>query len=216
MPKILCAIAVFGLVVFGCGKSSDATPAMGSGGSAATLKAGHSGAGSTARSGTGGSVGPTGQAGMTAASGGSISGAVNGKNFASVVTALYAGKPDDPASTVVFVFDTAVQCGQVSAVGWDQRIQNGAQVLEMKMLGTTPMVYKVTTSATPAAGEASVNHAIATVGGTPPETSGSSGTVTLSVLTPMMRASGSYALMFPNGSLEGSFDATYCAGGVEP
>jgi hypothetical protein len=141
---------------------------------------------------------------------------VNGKKFTSVATALYAGKPDDAASVVIFLFESPVQCAQVSSPGWDSRIQNGSQVLELKLLGQTPMVYHVTTSATPAPGEASVNHSIATVGGTPPETAGSSGTVTLSTLMPMLTATGSYDLTYANGSLKGSFDATYCAAGVEP
>jgi hypothetical protein len=147
--------------------------------------------------------------------GNSITGSVNGKPFNTVSNALYAGKPDDPASTVVFMFEAPVQCSEIGAVGWDTRVMNGSQVLELKLMGTAPMVYTVTTSTTPAPGEASVNHAIA-MPGTPPETSSNGGTVTLAALNVMTSAIGSFDLTYPNGSLQGTFNATYCAGGVEP
>jgi hypothetical protein len=145
-----------------------------------------------------------------------ISGTVNGKTFNTVMTALYAGMPDDPASTVVFLFEAAVDCSQVSAAGWDKRVPNGSQVLELKMMGTTAMAYTVTTAATPAPGEASVNHTVAAPTGTPPETASNGGKVTLVAITPTASAKGSFDLTYPNGSLSGAFDASYCAGGVEP
>jgi hypothetical protein len=176
------------LLACGCGNSSDNTgPSAGSSGS-----------------------GPGGT------SGNSISGSVNGKGFTNVMTALYAGKPDDPASTVVFLFDAPVGCAVVSATGWDKRVMSGSNVLELKMMGTTPQVYTVTTSATPAPGEASVNHTVAMAVGTPPETSSNGGTVTLAAINPKVSVRGAFTLTYANGSLNGTFDATYCAGGVEP
>jgi hypothetical protein len=181
--------------------------------------AGDSGGPDTSKGGSAGGGGASSEAeagGSSGASSGSISGSVNGKTFTGVITALYAGMPDDPASTVVSLFEAPVNCEKVSATGWDKRVMNGSQVLELKMMGTTPMVYTVTTSATPAPGEASVNHTVAMPTGTPAETSSSGGKVTLAAITPLVSARGSFDLTFPSGSLNGAFDATYCPGGVEP
>jgi hypothetical protein len=147
---------------------------------------------------------------------GTVTGSVAGTPFGSVATALWAGAPDDPATTVVYVFSKPVACSELATPGWDTRITNGTSVLEMKSFGTMPGSYKVVTTLTPAPGEASVNYTLSSTMGTPKEDGSTMGTVTLTTLTPNTSAKGSFTLTFGTSSLSGSFDAVYCPGGHEP
>ena len=147
---------------------------------------------------------------------GTISGAVNGASFTSVATSYVLGAPDDAATTVVYLFSKAVACSDLTAPGWDTRIANGTQFVELKMFGTTPATYKVVTTLTPAPGEASVNYTLSATTGTPAEQSGGGGTVTLNDVQPSTSASGSFALVFGTSHLDGAFESAFCAGGHEP
>jgi hypothetical protein len=147
---------------------------------------------------------------------GTVTGSVGGTPFGSVATALWAGAPDDPATTVVYVFSKPVACSELATPGWDTRITNGTSVLEMKSFGTMPASYTVVTTLTPAPGEASVNYTLSSTTGTPKEDGSTMGTVTLTTLTPNVSAKGSFTLTFGTSSLSGSFDAVFCPGGHEP
>src|SRR5205814_1218600 len=140
-----------------------------------------------------------------------------GKPFNKITTALWIGAPDpnNPPTTVVYVFEGAVQCSAISAHGWDARVGT-MQDIELKMGGTAPGTYTVKggTPASIVAGEAATNHNF--LSATPVEQFATSGTVTLTVLNAGKNATGSFDLTFPNGSLKGSFDATWCKTGVEP
>ena len=148
--------------------------------------------------------------------GATIDGSVGGTPFGGASTALWIGAADDPATTVVYVFSRPVACGELATPGWDARITNGTQVLEMKMFGVAPGTFQVVTTQTPAPGEAAVNYTLSSTTGTPSEQVGSGGTVTLASLTAGTRAKGAFTLGFATSRLDGTFDAPFCAGGHEP
>ena len=152
----------------------------------------------------------------TGSGSGTATGSLGGVPFGAVATAMWAGTPDDPASTVIYLFSSPVACAEISTPGWDTRIADKSRVLEMKELGVTPQDYPVVTTVTPAPGEASVNYTVSSTSGTPKETGSSAGKVTLETLTPAMNATGSFTLTFATGTLQGTFDAVYCPGGHEP
>lgn len=166
---------------------------------------------------SGGNPGPAGPPGT-----GTVTGSANGTPFGTVATSLWIGAPDSAATTVVYVFSDPVDCATLGSPGWDGRIKDRTQVLEMKMFGTSPATYKVVTTATPAPGEASVNHTLSSAldGGKSDagsvETPSKSGTVTLSALTATKSASGSFALVFGANNISGTYSAVFCPGGVEP
>ena len=148
--------------------------------------------------------------------GSTVSGSADGTPFDTAAMALWLGAPDDPATTVVYVFSKPVKCSDLSTPGWDKRITNATQFLEMKMFGTTPATYKVTGSPTPAPGEAAVNYTLSSTAGVPKETAGTAGTVTLATVVATTDATGSFALTFGTHSVTGTYDATFCPGGHEP
>ena len=154
---------------------------------------------------------------MAMSASGAVTGTVGGMPFNTSATALWIGSPDDPQTTVVYVFDKAVKCSDLKTMGWDKRIPDGTQVLEMKMFGTAPATFKITTSMTPAPGEAAVNYTLSSQAGTPKETLGSSGNIVLTTRTAMMSATGTFMIDFGGGdTLKGSYNAPYCPGGHEP
>ena len=147
---------------------------------------------------------------------GSVSGSADGTPFATVATSYLAGAPDDPSTTVVFVFSKPVSCSELSSPGWDTRITNGTQFLEMKMFGQSPGAFTAVTTTTPAPGEASVNYTLSVMTGAPKESGSSGGTVTLTSLVASASAGGSFALDFGTNKLSGTFSAIFCPGGHEP
>ena len=147
---------------------------------------------------------------------GSISGSVAGHPDSTVAASYLIGSPDDPATTVVYAFDTPVLCSDITATGWDTRITDGTQILEMKMIGQSLQTYVVATNAVAAAGRSTVNYTLSSTTGTPQEVLSSGGNVVLSTRTSGVGATGTFALSFPAGSLTGTYDAAFCAGGREP
>jgi hypothetical protein len=208
------------LVLVGCGNSSGGAGTKDAGGTGGTS------AGTGGRSQAGGATGTGGTRAGTGGGGGanattmtSIAGTVGGKTFNTVTTALWIGNPDpnNPSVTVVYLFEMAVDCSAITATGWDATLGNANQDLELKAAGTTPGTYTVRggNPAALAAGEAVVNHSVLMT--TPVEQIASAGsTVTLTALNPGRNATGSFDLTFPNGSLKGTFNATWCPNGREP
>jgi hypothetical protein len=210
----LVLIISMGLGPAGCGSSGGGT--TGSGGTGGTgLSAGSGGSGSGGRGGSGG--GATG--GVGGSPGTSIIGMVNGKPFNSAMTALWIGMPDanTPAVTVVYLFEMPVQCSAITAAGWDATLGNTNQDIEMKAAGTTPGTYTVIggNPTARAAGEAVINHSFLMA--TPmEEIAGAGSTITLTALNSNRNATGSFQITCLSGSLQGTFDATWCAAGREP
>jgi hypothetical protein len=212
VAAVAFAVASATTIAVGCGSSTSSGTSGGTSGSP-TMDGG-GGTDATpddATTTTDTSVGPT-----TGTGTGTVAGSVAGAPFGSVATALWAGAPDDPATTVVYVFSKPVACSELGSPGWDARITNGTSVLEMKSFGSMPGDYKVVTTPTPAPGEASVNYTLSSTSGTPMEQGSSAGKVTLTSLTPASTAKGAFMLTFGTSTLSGSFDAVYCPGGHEP
>jgi hypothetical protein len=139
-----------------------------------------------------------------------ITGAVGGRTFTSAVTVMRSGKPDDPSNTLVYVLDEAITCAEVSSPGWDTRISDGTQVLEIKMLGKSAASYAVPT-------KAEISYTLSSQTSTPPEQSATGGSASLDVaVTGTSGAQGSFDITFAHGHLSGTFDAPFCADGVEP
>jgi hypothetical protein len=158
------------------------------------------------------SSGTTAQATSTA----TIAGSVAGTPFTAAPTSLWIGSPDSVATAVVYLFSGPVDCAALAAAGWDSRLPSDTQVLEMKVFGTAPATYGVVKSANPASGQASVNHTLSKQVGTPVETAASSGVVAVSEVHPHVDIKGTFSLRWADGSLDGTFDAVFCPGGVEP
>ena len=145
-----------------------------------------------------------------------VSGSADGTPFTSATTSLWIGSPDAADTTVVYVFSKPVACSELATQGWDKRITDATQFLEMKMFGTSPQAFKVTSSLTPAPGEASVNYTLSSKATTPSESSGTGGSVTLTEVVAKTHATGTFALDFGSNKLSGTYDAVYCPGGHEP
>jgi hypothetical protein len=146
---------------------------------------------------------------------GTAVGMVDGRGFDTVADARWIGAPDDPKQTrVIYVFDKQVSCSALSAAGWDEAVTDKTQALEMKLIGTSPGMYAVSTR--PATGEADVNYTLTSTSGTPSEVSATAGNVTVDQFLGKEAADGSFDLTIPNGAVSGTFHATYCATGREP
>jgi len=146
-----------------------------------------------------------------------IDGAVGGRTFTRAAASYRIGEADDPDRTiVVYVFDAEIGCEELSSPGWDARIGDDVQALEMKTIGTEPGEYAVVGGAMLGSGDASVNYTLASTSATPQEISATSGHVTLTAVGDGA-AEGEFDLVFPDGStLAGSFGAAPCEKGHEP
>jgi hypothetical protein len=147
---------------------------------------------------------------------GTIAGAVDGAPFVTVATAFVGSTPDSAQTTVVFILSKAVSCAELATPGWDRRITDGTQLLELKIFGRNPGTFTAVTTVTPAPGEASVNYTLSSTSAVPKEVGASGGTVTLGNIGADGSATGSFALKFGASSLDGMFNAINCPGGHEP
>lgn len=140
-----------------------------------------------------------------------ITGTVGGSPFTSPMTVLRAGAPDDSSTTVVYMFDHAVQCSELSAIGWDKRVQDHTQALEIKLLGKTVKTYRIPQN------EAFINYTLTAMTATPVESVATGGTGMLEVAVgDGTKAQGNFDVTFATGHLAGRFDAVFCPGGKEP
>lgn len=184
----------------------------GSGQAATTGSSGASSAGSSSSGSGGGGTGGSGGGGT-----GQLSGTVAGHTLGSVSAAYLIGQSDDPAhTTVIYMFDTAVACADIGAVGWDKKVTDKTGALEMKLIGKMPAKYPIATGPNPAQGEAVVNFTETSKTATPQEETSTSGHVQLDTLVDAKSATGTLDLVFAQGSLKGSFSANWCPGGHEP
>ena len=147
---------------------------------------------------------------------GTVSGSADGTPFTTVATSYVIGAPDSAETTVVFLFSKPVRCSDLGTPGWDQKITDGTQLLEMKIFGKAPGTFKAVTTVTPAPGEASVNYTLSATSSTPAESGSSGGSVTLTGIAASASAQGSFSIAFGTNKLDGTFDAIFCPGGHEP
>lgn len=153
----------------------------------------------------------------TTAGAGTIAGSFDGRTFDTVGTSLRICEPDDPEQTmVIFVFDNPISCADIAEAGWDTRVTNQTQAVEIKVVGKTAGNYPLTTGRTPGPGESDVNYTLSSTTGTPAETSADSGNIVINSAN-ADTATGSFDLTFPSGdTLVGTFNASPCAQGNEP
>ncbi len=146
---------------------------------------------------------------------GTAAGTIGTRSFEAVADARWIGAPDDPKQTrVVYVFDKQVSCAVLSAAGWDEKVTDQTQALEMKLIGTEAGAYHLTSR--PGIGEADVSYTVTSTSGTPSEVSATGGTVTVEQFLAEQAADGAFDLTIPGGTVSGTFHATYCATGREP
>lgn len=142
----------------------------------------------------------------------------------------------DPVSTpvILFLFESPIECSAISALGWDSSVTT--RVLEINLwevtdggpiltggsgplLGSSliasPRTFTIDAAAIGTAYVAYLSGAI--------DAEASEGTVTIDRLTPAQNIVGSLDVKFPAAgasagpaSATGSFDAKWCATGVEP
>lgn len=214
------------LIGAGC---SDSTTSSAGDADMATAGGGGSGGGAGGGSGGGGGGGTGGSGGGGGTAGNSVNGMIGGNMFGPVATAWFIGHPDSASTTVVYMFNHAVDCHDATikfgVMGWDMNLPANTQFLELKTYGSaaTPPTpagdYVVTTSMNPTSGEASINHSLAPGGGAASnETIGNAGKITIASISASSVA-GSFTITFPSppgGTLTGTFDAGFCDIGVEP
>lgn len=152
----------------------------------------------------------------TSSGSGTVSGTIDGRAFDAVGSVWLAGEPDDASTTVIYVFDGPVACDDLATPGWDTRIADGTQAVELKLIGKEPGEYPVPADGRPSGGESDDNYTLTSTSGTPSEISATSGTVTLDALVDSTSATGSFDLAFPTGQLTGTFVSGWCASANEP
>lgn len=147
---------------------------------------------------------------------GTINGTIDARTFDVVAASYIIGAPDDPGrTTVLYVFDSPIACGEIIAAGWDETVPDQSQAIEIKLIGKSPGTYPVA-SGLPTSGEADVNYTVTSTSGTPSEVSATAGSVTLDAIDGIASATGRFDLVFPGGMLAGSFTAATCGPGREP
>jgi hypothetical protein len=135
---------------------------------------------------------------------GTVGGAIHGATWNRLASAFWIGKPSAaPPVTFLFLFETPTTCAELTSPNWDKIIGN-EQVLEIELREAARRTFQVKQDASVAYLRGEYN----------PD--GDGGTVTVTGVTPAARIAGSFDLTFAGQSLRGSFDAAYCADGVEP
>jgi len=147
---------------------------------------------------------------------GTLKGAVKGYTFGKIVSVIWIGVPESPATTAIYLSDTPLTCRDVDAKGWMQTIKPGTHVFEMITTGTSLQSYATSTAKEIPAGEAEVNYILA--GPAKDETRATAGSVVLTSLYAGKSVSGTFSCSFGTGTdrLDGEFTATSCPDAHEP
>jgi hypothetical protein len=136
---------------------------------------------------------------------GTISGAVTGTSWTTLANAYWIGKPGlGSAPIIVFLFETPVMCSTITNFNWDKTAIGDSQLLEIAVKEVATKTFQIPVEAGVAYLKGFYN----------PDAD--MGTVTISQINPMQNIVGSFDAKFMTDSLTGTFDATYCADGVEP
>jgi hypothetical protein len=133
-----------------------------------------------------------------------------------IVSAYWLGSPDVPDTNVFFTFSKATDCSQLQMPAWETRVMNDTQALELITMGTAVGTFDVVLSNFPVPGQALVTRLLTKTSGTPPESAGTKGTVTVIELQPGTSAKGSFSVSLGDVAITDSFDAVFCPGGHEP
>ena len=174
------------------------------------------------RSATDGSGAPSGKKDARASSGrldggtggnggNAISGTVKGKSFASVGSASWINvtpDPTDPTSrpTQIYISEAALSCGAISVPLWD-KVPGVTQLLEVVLASPSVKTFTI-------GKDADANYLAGATSAYNPTATG--GSVTVTAVNPSQNIKGTFDLNVGGGRLQGSFDAPFCATGLEP
>jgi hypothetical protein len=130
-----------------------------------------------------------------------------GKAFGAVAKAYWIGMPSPSSlSTQVYLLSGPLDCSALAVPLWDKGLGNGA-LLELGVKSMTPNTYHVGVDA-----DASFLPDVSGVYN--PTADG--GTVTITAVHTSKNIVGSFEVHFGTDVFTGTFDAVYCAAGVEP
>jgi hypothetical protein len=134
----------------------------------------------------------------------SVSGMIQGNSWTQLASAYWIGMPSaPPPAAFIFLLETPTACAAISTPNWDKIIGN-EQVLELEIRQPAVATLPVPAQAAAAYLRGDYNP------------SAESGTVTLTGITPGQSVTGSFDARFAGEALRGTFEAAYCASGVEP
>jgi hypothetical protein len=123
---------------------------------------------------------------------------------------------DDPSShsIVVYIFEDAPTCDDVSKNGWltSPKVRP-ADLMGITVAGDKRGVYPVVPESPPSDGNAYLLHVIDQADPVR-DSEGLSGTVTITDINPGQSVSGAFEATFSTGTLQGSFNAEPCPTGV--
>jgi hypothetical protein len=133
-----------------------------------------------------------------------ISGSIAGLAWPAYASAYWIGKPGAGSPpTILFLLEATTPCAAISTFNWDKFIGD-ERVLEIAVDGTVPGTYPLRAHGSVAYLRGNYN----------PDAD--AGSVTVTAVTPGSALAGSFDAHFGGDRLLGSFQAAYCAAGVEP
>jgi hypothetical protein len=136
-----------------------------------------------------------------------VTGTIAGNAFGPVASAYWIGMPGAGSlPTQVYLSGAQLACADIVAPLWDKTI-GGKSLLELGTRGATPGSYAIGV-------DADASYLPNATSAFNP--SADSGTVTITEVHLSTNIVGAFQLHFGADALTGTFDATYCARGVEP
>jgi hypothetical protein len=136
---------------------------------------------------------------------GTISGTVSGTSWTSLSNAYWIGMPSAGSPPlIVFLFEGPMDCATLTNVNWDKTAIGDKQLLEIGVMQSKAGTFQIPMDASVAYLKGFFNP------------SAEVGTVTVGQINATQNVTGSFDVTFAGDALKGSFDAKYCAGGVEP
>jgi hypothetical protein len=132
--------------------------------------------------------------------------------FDYVDSVYWFGGEGDPSRLELWIYQDAATCDDLSRPGWITKVRP-TDLLGISVGGAKPGVYEVAAEKPPAPGKAYFLHIIDQ---SDPviESEGESGTITITSVKPGESVSGAFEAKFSTGTLQGSFNAIWCATGV--
>jgi hypothetical protein len=136
---------------------------------------------------------------------GTISGSVHGTTWSKLSNAYWIGKNlPGGAAVTLFLFEASVACTDIVNLNWDKTATGARQILEIAFLEEKTGAFTVMTDVFP-------NYLFNNYN---PDAFG--GTATITAINPGVNLTGTFDFDFLGDKLMGTFDAKFCAGGVEP
>ena len=134
--------------------------------------------------------------------------------FNTVDEVYWFGGAGDPSTLEIYIYEDSPTCDDLSKSGWltSPKVRP-ADLMGLTLGGNTPGVYAVSPEKPPAPGHAYLLHAIDQADPVV-ESEGLGGSVTITSVNPGASVSGAFEATFSTGTLQGSFNATWCPTGV--